>query len=86
MSAAHRGLTQGVRRSAALLIAVVLCALLASGAIGYMIRAVTTPGAVTTAHSAPAAAAGNPVGDRWWQETGPASITVSRDAWWEDMR
>ena len=91
MNATPTGFTLGVRRTRGIALALVLLALLASGAAGYFIRAVTSSTAPIAQHSvavAPSAASSNPAGDRWWEDAAavPTSISTNPagDRWWAD--
>jgi hypothetical protein len=90
MNATRTGFTSGVHRIRGVAVALILLALLASGAAGYFIRVLSTPSPAPVVTHAPAAAStgvsSNPVGDRWWQDQpGQAGSSVSVDAWWKDM-
>ena len=89
MNATRIGFTLGVRRTRGIALALMLLALLASGAAGYFIRAVTSPTARIAQHTvvvAPSAASSNPAGARWWEDAAvPSGAVVSIDAWWKDM-
>ena len=91
MNATRTGFTGGVRRIRGLALALVLLALLASGAAGYFIRAVTSSTALIATHTvvvAPSAASSNPAGDRWWEDAAvvPSSTSTNPagDRWWAD--
>lgn len=90
MNATRTGFAVGVRRIRGIALGLVLLALLASGAAGYFIRAVTSSNALIAPRTvvvAPSAASSNPAGDRWWQDAPAASgAVVSMDAWWKDAR
>lgn len=67
MNATSTGLTAGVRRIRGIALALLLLALLAGAAAGYLIRAVSTTSTVTIVRNAPAAASSGhaqyPVGE-----------------------
>lgn len=90
MNATRTGFAVGVRRIRGMALGLVLLALMASGAAGYFIRAVTSSNALIAPRTvvvAPSAASSNPAGDRWWQDAPAASgAVVSMDAWWKDAR
>lgn len=87
MEAVQRGMAQG-RRRVGVVLGLLLFVLLASGSVGYLIRYATAPAPSSTTRTVPhvAAQAGNPAGDRWWQDTtgSAAASAPSGDHWWAD--
>lgn len=91
MNATRTGFAVGVRRIRGIALGLVLLALLASGAAGYFIRAVTSSNALIAPRTvvvAPSAASSNPAGDRWWEDAAAGPIAISSnpagDRWWQD--